>query len=730
MPFQNEHSARLRDPGDFADGSFRRTKDGTLYARVTVPSDVSVIWGKLKDKSGDDDPVLPQAMRFPVKSWTAERAKKWLADNDVKHVRFEPASGGASARPLRWLTGEGSVELQAAAVDGADEVPRLLIHAYSGGPMVINYFGRVVLELATMKSPTKPRPVLFEHQTSDPVGHTIAWHITDKGVDVDALLSGTGARAMEVERNARRGFPWQASLGALDWVEERVKAGESVTINGQTIDGPVGVMRDVVLGEVSVLSLGADDTTEARLAAEAAEYGTGEESMENEDKVTPEVEPKPEGTPNKVTAEPALSPVDAMRGEATNEVKRITAISALCGGKHGELQAKAIDAGWTSERTELEVLKAGRAEFHIGRGALQTDVSKRVLECVVRMNSTTPDSVIAKAYDEPTLDMASKHRRMGVRALIEHACRLSGVDRPLLTDSPETWVKCGFSTTDLAGILGDSATKIMLDAFQSVPQLGRRIARKLTANDFNTHTGYRLGGDIIMKALGAGGELEHGTLEEASFTYSVGTVGRYFGINRQILINDDLGALTQVPTLIGRGSALRVEKDFWTLVKANTGSFFHADNSNYIEGATTTLTSVGLDEAIAAMEELTDDQSEPILVVPAFLVVPPELRGAAERLYVGQTIDPATSTPDVNIHAGRYVPISVPYLTAAAAWYLFGDPNDVAAFGIAYLNGVESPVVEQVEQSPDYLGTAFRGYFDFGVCQCEPQGAVMSKGSA
>ena len=738
MPYLNEHSARLRDPGDFADGSFPRKNDGMIYARVKVPKDVSVVWGKLKGKAGRDDPVIPQALRFPTSGWTAERAKKWLADNKIKHIRFELASKPeASARPLQWLTGEGSVSLQAAASDGEDALPRLVIHAYSGAPVTVGHFGRVVLDLATMRAPTKTRPVLFEHSTSDPVGHTTEWRISDSGVDIAAVISGTGARAIEVERNAERGFPWQASLGARQWVEEFVSAGATVTVNGREIDGPIKVMRDVVLGEVSVLSLGADDATETKLAAEAAENVTGGMRMADEDKVVPEDKVIPEdivetaAKPVALKTDAPLSPVDAMRAASADESDRIGAIAKACGDSQAELQAKAIREGWTAEKTELEVLRATRPVYHIAKGASKSDVSRKVLECVVRMNSSLPDDGLVKAYDEQTLDLAHKYRRMGIKALIEHTCRLSGADRPLLTDTVDTWIKAGFSTTDLAGILDDSANKIMLDAFRAVPQLGRQVARKLTAKDFNAHTGYRLGGDVIMKPLGAGGELEHGTLAESSFTYSVGTVGRFFGITRQAMINDDLGAFTQVPTMIGRGSALRLESDFWALVIANTDDFFAAANGNYIEGATTTLTEVGLDEAIAAMDELTDDQEEPILLTPKFLVVPPELRGAAERLYRGQTILPGTNdTPDVNIHAGRYAPISVPYLTAAAAWYLFGDPADVAAFGIAYLHGVESPVVEQVEQNPEYLGTAFRGYFDFGVCQCEPQGAVMSKGSA
>ena len=66
---------------------------------------------------------------------------------------------------------------------------------------------------------------------------------------------------------------------------------------------------------------------------------------------------------------------------------------------------------------------------------------------------------------------------------------------------------------------------------------------------------------------------------------------------------------------------------------------------------------------------------------------------------------------------------------SATAWYLFGLPNDVAAFGVAYLNGVESPTVEDAPLPGDVLGQAWRGYLDFGVCQIDQRGGIKSTGA-
>jgi len=99
MPYETEHSARLKDPKDFESKSFRRTNGGTIYGKIKVPKTIAIIWAKLKGKSKPKDPVIPQALRFPVKNWTVDKAKKWLKDNKIKYQKFEQAR---KRRNNRW----------------------------------------------------------------------------------------------------------------------------------------------------------------------------------------------------------------------------------------------------------------------------------------------------------------------------------------------------------------------------------------------------------------------------------------------------------------------------------------------------------------------------------------------------------------------------------------------------------------------------------------------------
>lgn len=111
-PYPNEHSARLQSPNKF--DKFRRKADGKLYNKISIPSTIDQIWGHLKGK--DDNSWATQALRFPIKNWTAAEAKKWLKDNDIKYTSFEPASKSLEGVLNRIITIETADNLSKESV--------------------------------------------------------------------------------------------------------------------------------------------------------------------------------------------------------------------------------------------------------------------------------------------------------------------------------------------------------------------------------------------------------------------------------------------------------------------------------------------------------------------------------------------------------------------------------------------------------------------------------------
>lgn len=102
-PYPNEHSCRLKDPGDFQANSFRRIKRGR----------VSIIIARLKGKTT----TSAQAIRYPKARWSAEAAR---SDCKSKGGSFEAATGdtGPTGADLDNRLAPDDVNYRAATPEG------------------------------------------------------------------------------------------------------------------------------------------------------------------------------------------------------------------------------------------------------------------------------------------------------------------------------------------------------------------------------------------------------------------------------------------------------------------------------------------------------------------------------------------------------------------------------------------------------------------------------------
>ena len=119
------------------------------------------------------------------------------------------------------------------------------------------------------------------------------------------------------------------------------------------------------------------------------------------------------------------------------------------------------------------------------------------------------------------------------------------------------------------------------------------------------------------------------------------------------------------------------------------------------------------------------------------MLVPPELETIADALYTARNVA-SVKTSDANTFAGKYEPIVANQLSDAAysgysatAWYMWGETSMGSPIVVSFLNGAETPTVEQADADFNTLGVQFRGYHDFGVDLGDGYlNALMSKGAA
>ena len=92
----------------------------------------------------------------------------------------------------------------------------------------------------------------------------------------------------------------------------------------------------------------------------------------------------------------------------------------------------------------------------------------------------------------------------------------------------------------------------------------------------------------------------------------------------------------------------------------------------------------------------------------------------------------------MNVHTGKYQVRVHDYLSdttfnanaSALHWFLFRDPAILAAMVVSFLNGVETPVVEEAAAEFNSYGLQMRGAHDFGVDLGDGLAGLQSKAAA
>lgn len=708
--------------------------------------------------------------------------------------RTVQASEAQALKPFE-LQATASVEMVEAR-EGAPKQPTVEMTAYTGGAMRVDFWpAPVVVDLSKLRA-SKRVALLLNHDRSKIVGQGKA-EVGRRYVRVSGLITGDtdtpGQPAQEVVSHARRGFKWPVSIGVGPERATRVAAGETVNVNGMDFSGPLFVVEGR-LGEVSFVSYGADADADARVAAAAPH--DGEDAMNFEawlkakfpeldpEKISDEQkkalqaawkseqkssdsDPDPSQTPKSGNgqAQPVQATIDnpdqalsEMRNRYAQEADRVAKIDKLFASNHAELKAKAISEGWSFEKAENEFLKAENERIKKERPNLTIHAPgtpERTGQAIQAALCTTLGlPKIEKQFDEKTLDASQKLYRNGMslqELLIEAAVarghsgarRISAgnydsIMRAISTGAP-VQAASGFSTYNIAGLLSETANKFLLASFNAVESVWRAIAAIGSVSDFKTVNRYRLTGNLEFEPVAPAGELKHGTVGDETFTNKASTQGKILAITREDIINDDLGALQQIPARLGRGGALKLNKDFWTEFLDNA-SFFTAGRGNFKDGAATALSLTALGTANTTFRKLVDPDGDPLAIMPRILLVPVELEQTGEELYEAREVRDTTAStkyPTVNTFRGKFTVQSSFYLSlstisgnSAKAWYLLADPADLATIEVVFLNGQQTPVIQTSDADFNVLGIMMRGYFDYGVKKQDWRAGVKMKGEA
>lgn len=260
------------------------------------------------------------------------------------------------------------------------------------------------------------------------------------------------------------------------------------------------------------------------------------------------------------------------------------------------------------------------------------------------------------------------------------------------------------STSDFPALMGNLMYRSLIDWYKTVPSEWRNYSALGDLADFRPATrivGYEAE-DLI--AVEEDGVYQDSKLADASYTVQVGTYGRAFSINRNVIINDDLGYIKQQPKRFGRAAARSIATFVAaTLLEGNGAAFdgtalFHTNHSNIATGAGSAFSAANLETAISSMQDQT------VLgvfhaVQARWLLIHPSLQWRARQVLNsaiivaagGAASDPASQIPNINAIQGALGIVIDPFLTDTNAYYVLADPADVPVLDVVFLNGKQTP---------------------------------------
>lgn len=296
------------------------------------------------------------------------------------------------------------------------------------------------------------------------------------------------------------------------------------------------------------------------------------------------------------------------------------------------------------------------------------------------------------------------------------------------------------STSDFPMILANVMNKSLLGAYADVEQTFRDLGSKATVNDFREKHTYRLGDAPKLLPLGEGGEYKAGTFSESGEKYAISTFARKIGFTRNMLINDDMSALTQLPAMFGRAGA-ELESDIvWGLllgydflnnkpmsVKMSDGKeLYHAGHGNLLTGAGSAISKDALSELrkLGRKQKTIDGKFMNIRFNQ--LVAPEDIETELEML-LAQNYN-ATKQEDINPFAGKLQMRIEPRLSqvSTTAWLAFS--NAIPTFEYATLAGEENMTTEMFT-SRDIDGMQLNIRKDFGAGLIDWRGTAKATGA-
>ncbi len=310
-----------------------------------------------------------------------------------------------------------------------------------------------------------------------------------------------------------------------------------------------------------------------------------------------------------------------------------------------------------------------------------------------RLGAIRPFSSIREAYarvtGDPTVTGFSDRSILGTIRVSEHApiARITEADT---------------TTASFSYLLGTSMNKRLLKDYQAWPSEWMRFCSIVPIRDFKQQSRVRLGAFGSLPIVAEDSAYTAISLTDSAATYVPQKRGNLVTVSREVIVNDDLQAIKQIPTKLAVAAAYTLAEFVYGFLSNNPS--IYDGNTLFTSGAphsnlgSTALSSAAMQSGVTAMREQTNYAGKRLGLRPRYLVVPAELEWTSMVITKSAGV-PGSNNNDINPMLGYVTPIVAPQLASTTQWFLAADPREVDTIEIGFVGGQVNPALF-IQDSP------------------------------
>ncbi len=264
------------------------------------------------------------------------------------------------------------------------------------------------------------------------------------------------------------------------------------------------------------------------------------------------------------------------------------------------------------------------------------------------------------------------------------------------------------TTASFSYLLGTSMNKRLLKDYQAWPAEWMRFCTIVPIRDFKQQSRVRLGAFGSLPIVAEDSAYTAVSLTDSAATYVPQKRGNLVTVSREVIVNDDLQAIKQIPTKLAVSAAYTLAEFVYGFLSNNPtiydGSALFTTGAPHTNLGAAALSSAAMQSGVTAMREQTNYAGKRLGLRPRYLVVPAELEWTSMVITKSAGV-PGSNNNDINPMLGYVTPIVSAQLSSTTQWFLLADPREVDTIEIGFVGGQVNPALF-IQDSP-LLGLNF-----------------------